>query len=117
MNTNYAPGTSPARIESGDKHEKLNLVSAAYPPHGRKGYAPCKGLTCRKKERLEPSNTADPLLLKREEVCRLLGNVSPRTVARLEQRGLIRPVSLLRHKLYSREDVLALIENLKNWEA
>jgi hypothetical protein len=59
----------------------------------------------------------DPLLLKTAEVCRLLGNIAPRTLSRLEARGLIRSVpGLLRHKLYVRRDVEALVENLSTWK-
>ena len=58
---------------------------------------------------------ASPLLLKTAEVCRMLGGIHPRTLARLESRGLIGPVSgLLRHKLYTRRDVEALVENLSS---
>jgi hypothetical protein len=58
-----------------------------------------------------------PLLLKTAEVCRLLGDIHPRTLSRLEARGLIVPVSgLLRHKLYARRDVEALVENLSRWK-
>lgn len=58
-----------------------------------------------------------PLLLKTAEVCRLLGEIHPRTLSRLEARGLIAPVSgLLRHKLYARRDVEALVENLRSWK-
>lgn len=70
-----------------------------------------------------PNSTASrtenltPLLLKAGDVCRLLGGIHPRSLTRMEARGLLRPVPLLRHKLYSREDVLTLIHNLKNWEA
>ena len=57
-----------------------------------------------------------PLLLKRKEACRVLGGIHPRTLARLESRGLIRAVSgLLRHKLYARRDVEALVENMSSW--
>ena len=61
--------------------------------------------------------SASPLLLKVKEVTRLLGGVHPRTLARLEKRGLIRPVTgLLRHKLYFHRDVVALVENLSSWK-
>ena len=59
-----------------------------------------------------------PLLVKADTVCKLLGGIHPRTLARLEKRRLIRPLpGLLRHKLYSLSDVHGLIENLKTWEA
>lgn len=58
-----------------------------------------------------------PLLVKAREACRLLGGVHPRTLARLEERGLIRSVpGLIRHRLYVRRDVEALVENLNSWK-
>ena len=58
-----------------------------------------------------------PLLIKSKEVCRLLGGIHARTLARLESRGLIRPVSgLLRHKLYASRDVEALVASLSEWK-
>lgn len=58
-----------------------------------------------------------PLLLKTAEVCRILGGIHPRTLARLESRGLIGRVSgLLRHKLYTRHAVEALVVNLSSWK-
>lgn len=72
------------------------------------------------KENLRPAVTYDPavpLLLKTAEVCRMLGGIHPRTLTRLESRGLIGPVSgLLRHKLYARRDVEALVESLSSWK-
>lgn len=64
------------------------------------------------------STTTDPqaLLLKAPEVCRLLGGVSLRTLRRMENQGLLRSVHLLRHKLYARQDVEALVENLRKWK-
>jgi DNA-binding transcriptional MerR regulator len=57
------------------------------------------------------------MLLKTAEVCRILGGIHPRTLARLESRGLIGRVSgLLRHKLYARHDVEALVANLSSWK-
>jgi hypothetical protein len=56
------------------------------------------------------------LLLKTREVCDLLGNLNPRTLARLEARGIIRSVKLLRHKLYAREDVETLVQSLRDWK-
>jgi DNA-binding transcriptional MerR regulator len=65
-----------------------------------------------------PEPTIRPLLLKVQDVCRLLGGIHPRSLARLEKRGLIQPIAgLLRHKLYAAKDVHDLVENLKNWEA
>lgn len=70
--------------------------------------------------RASPPNTgSDPsLLMKCKEVCRILGDIHPRTLKRLEERGLIHPASgLLRHKLYARRDVEALVENQIKWNA
>lgn len=61
--------------------------------------------------------STDALLVKVNEACRLLGNISPRTVARLERRGLIRPVRLLRHKLYSRAALEAMVNKETKWTA
>lgn len=59
----------------------------------------------------------EPLLLNTKAVCCQLGGIHPRTLARLEFRGLLRPVSgLLRHKLYARKDIEALVENLSSWK-
>jgi hypothetical protein len=70
------------------------------------------------KRNLRPAVAQDPtspLLLKTAEVCRMLGGIHPRTLARLESRGLIGPISgLLRHKLYARRDVEALVDNLSS---
>jgi len=55
------------------------------------------------------------MLLKTREVCQMLGGIHPRTLARLEARGEIKSVHLLRHKLYAVQDVVALVENLRNW--
>ena len=38
------------------------------------------------------------------------------SLARLERRGLIRSVKLLRHKLYATDDLQALVNNLRNWK-
>jgi hypothetical protein len=57
------------------------------------------------------------LLLKTKEVCTLLGGIHPRTLSRLERRGQIRSVKLLRHKLYATEDVEELVERIRNWNA
>jgi len=62
-------------------------------------------------------NEEQQLLVSRKEVCRLLGNISARSVARLEERGLLRSTGLLRHKLYRRADVEALANEELNWEA
>lgn len=67
-------------------------------------------------DNLSVSGPDSPLLVKSKEVCRLLGSISPRTLIRLEQRGLIRPVvGLLRHKLYARCEVEALVQSLSEW--
>jgi DNA-binding transcriptional MerR regulator len=55
------------------------------------------------------------LLLKTHEACEILGGIHARTLARLEQRGLIRGVKLLRHKLYARADIEALVEEVRKW--
>lgn len=57
-----------------------------------------------------------PLLLKAKQVCHILGDVNERTLARLEERGLIRRVPLLRHKLYAYEDVVKMVEDLQSWK-
>lgn len=56
-------------------------------------------------------------LLKVGDVCKLLGGIHPRTLSRMTKRGLIQPVSIIRHKLYSREAVEALVKNNENWSA
>ncbi len=56
------------------------------------------------------------LLLKAHAACQLLGGIHPRSLARLEQRGLIRSVKLLRHKLYAMEDLKALVNELRDWK-
>jgi hypothetical protein len=59
----------------------------------------------------------EPLLLKTKDVCRMLGGLHPRTVARLSARGLLRPISgLLRCKLYARADVENLVKGLTTWK-
>jgi hypothetical protein len=62
-----------------------------------------------------PDGGAQRLLLKTVEACHLLGGVCPRTLARMEARGLIRSVKLLRHKLYARADIEALVEGGRKW--
>lgn len=57
-----------------------------------------------------------PLLLKTLDACRQLGGIHPRTLARLEKRGLIRSVKLLRHKLYSAKDIQKLSEEGDEWK-
>jgi DNA-binding transcriptional MerR regulator len=47
------------------------------------------------------------------ETCWLLGNISRRTLRRLEQRGLLKPSVGLRHKLYLHSDLLAYLEATK----
>lgn len=59
--------------------------------------------------------TSATLLLKTQEACHVLGGIHPRTLARLESRGLIRGVKLLRHKLYARADIEALVEEVRKW--
>lgn len=117
MKANLVPGNSPARTESGDNIENLNLAANAQQSLGRLEPAASAHGSQSQRSRSSQDNPARPILLKRDEVCRLLGNISPRTVARMEQRGLIRPVRILRHKLYSRAALEALVNNDLNWEA
>lgn len=56
-----------------------------------------------------------PLLLKTAAACVKLGGIHPRTLARLEARGLIRSIKLLRHRLYAVKDLEAMVENLGKW--
>ena len=56
------------------------------------------------------------LLVKTSEACEALGGIHPRSLARLEARGLIRSVKVLRHKLYAMEDLKALVAELRNWD-
>ncbi len=65
----------------------------------------------------EQGSEPPKLLLKTTDACRALGGIHPRTLARLEQRGLIKSVPLLRHKLYSREDIENLVEEVRKWRA
>ena len=58
-----------------------------------------------------------PLLVKTQDACKELGGIHPRSLARLEKRGLIRSVKLLRHKLYAMDDLKALVEDLRGWTA
>lgn len=57
----------------------------------------------------------ESILLKTKDACRLL-SIHPRTLRRMEKAGLIRPVHLLRHKLYVREDIERLVEGLRSWK-
>lgn len=61
------------------------------------------------------TNDTEPLLLNVAAVCRILGGIHPKTLARLEARGLIRSVKLIRHKLYPFEEVTKLVTNLKSF--
>jgi hypothetical protein len=58
----------------------------------------------------------EPLLYNTTQTCRLLG-VCPRTLDRLEKRGLIRSVKLTRCKLFARKDIEALVEEYRIWKA
>jgi hypothetical protein len=58
-----------------------------------------------------------PLLLKTAEARKYLGNVSARTLARLEQRGLIKSLPILRHKMYASEELRRFVANAQNWNA
>ena len=62
------------------------------------------------------SQTCPQLLIKAGTVCRVLGGIHRRTLARMEKAGIIRSVSLLRHKLYAVEDVEALVEKARQWK-
>ncbi|MBB5036157.1 hypothetical protein HNQ64_000391 [Prosthecobacter dejongeii] len=59
--------------------------------------------------------TGEVLLIKADEVCRRLGGISSRTLRRLEDRGLIRSLPLLRHRLFAVSDVNKLVEGLIKW--
>jgi hypothetical protein len=59
----------------------------------------------------------DPLLIKADEACRILGGITKRTLDRLCQRGLIKPVPFIRHKTYALADVQSLVQQLRSWEA
>jgi hypothetical protein len=106
------PNTNPNLSE-------LSTTDGVFAERPRVG-EPCVRLT-RKAQTVSHDAQGAPaggaILLKRDEVCRLLGNISPRTVARMEERGLIRPVRILRHKLYSRAALEALVNNETNWAA
>lgn len=58
----------------------------------------------------------EPLLFNTKETCRLL-SICPRTLARLEQRGLIRRVPILRHKRFAMDDIKSCVEGLRKWKA
>jgi DNA-binding transcriptional MerR regulator len=66
-------------------------------------------------DRVRKSGVDKVLLIKAEEVCRLLG-ISDRTLARLEQRGLIKSIRIIRHKLYAMADVESLVEQMRSWK-
>ena len=55
------------------------------------------------------------LLLDTKETCRLL-SFCPRTLARLEQRGLIRSIPILRHKRFAMDDIKAFVEEQRKWK-
>lgn len=67
----------------------------------------------------QPSSdpTGDVLLIKADEVCRRLGGLHPRSLARMEARGLIKSVPLIRHRLFAVEDVNNLVAELRKWNA
>lgn len=82
------------------------------------------GLACRERKREQQKQKKGPvecnppsasLLVNVREACRLMGGISPRTLRRLEQRGLIRSIPLTRHKLYRREDIERLVEEVASW--
>lgn len=55
------------------------------------------------------------LLLKTQDACKVLGGIHPRTLSRMEERGLIKPLPLLRHKMYLYSDLEALVAQLSEW--
>jgi hypothetical protein len=57
------------------------------------------------------------LLLKTADACKTLGGIHPRTLSRLEQRGLISSVKLVRHKLWAAEDLRGLVAKHQVWES
>lgn len=115
QNTACGVTTSPNNINQkkapskGGSYHQSNIGNAADVRTTRKASHPV-GKT-------SEGNEEQQLLVSRKEVCRLLGNISARSVARLEERGLLRSTGLLRHKLYRRADVEALANEELNWEA
>ena len=63
----------------------------------------------------DENSSSAPLLVKTSDACKELGGIHPRSLARLERRGLIRSVGLLRHKLYAMADLKALVDELRKW--
>ena len=61
------------------------------------------------------SGAVPRLLLKTQDACQVLGGIHPRTLARMEKRGLIKSVPLLRHKCYVYDDLEALVDQLREW--
>ncbi|RYD74949.1 MAG: hypothetical protein EOP84_19070 [Verrucomicrobiaceae bacterium] len=57
------------------------------------------------------------LLLKTQDACVVLGGIHPRTLARMEERGLIKSLPLLRHKMYLYSDLEALVDQLREWNS
>lgn len=57
-------------------------------------------------------NPSEQLLWNTKTACFVLGGISPRTLHRLEQRGLIKSVMLTRHKLYTPKAVQRLVEEV-----
>ena len=61
-------------------------------------------------------DAASALLVNVLEACNLLGGIHPRTLARLEKRGLIRSIGgLVDRKLYATADLKSLVEDLRSW--
>jgi len=112
--------------------DQSKLVAASPTPKPETGPKPIKQIAkisrpSKARAEVRPNNPAktavlekgelQPLLLNSSEVCRLLGSISKRTLARMEKAGTIRSICLLRHKLYARKDIEILVENLCKWEA
>lgn len=56
-----------------------------------------------------------PMLVNAAEACRLLGGISKKTLRRLEERGLVRSVKLIRHRLFPRDQITSLVANLQTF--
>lgn len=78
---------------------------------------PKKKREVKRKKMVARRNPEDSLLVNALEACNLLGGIHRRSLARLEERGLIRSVKLLRHKLYAMDDLKALVDRDRAWNA
>jgi hypothetical protein len=65
----------------------------------------------------EHSLNSKRLLLPAAEVRFLLGGISSRTLLRWEKDGKLKPLRLLRHKLYVTEDVQQFVAEVRSWKA